>query len=98
MNSKPSEKQLERYLVNECKKRNILCFKFVSPQHAGVPDRICFYQGRTICIECKKHNGVLSALQKACIRQLQQQNIPVFVTYTKEDIDAVINHIVTHCK
>ncbi len=55
------ESTIEARLVREVKKRGGLCYKFVSPDNAGVPDRIVITpEGRTIFVELKTLVGHLA--------------------------------------
>lgn len=51
------EKTIEAALKNGCKKRGLLCLKFVSPGFTGVPDRIVLVPGGTaVFVELKAPN------------------------------------------
>ncbi|RUP38738.1 MAG: VRR-NUC domain-containing protein, partial [Gordonia sp. (in: high G+C Gram-positive bacteria)] len=36
----PKERIIERYLVGRCRELGIMCLKFTSSGHIGVPDRL----------------------------------------------------------
>jgi hypothetical protein len=92
--TKHSEAQIERYLLNEIRKLKGLAYKFTSPGHAGVPDRVVLLpNGTTIFVELKKETGKLSALQIETIKSLQNNNIEVYVLYSKEDVDDFIKFV-----
>ena len=58
------EKQIEKEYGKKVKAAGGEFLKFVSPNNAGVPDRIAIYpNGRVVFIEFKKKGGRLSALQ-----------------------------------
>ncbi len=40
MAGRPLERSVERHLVDRCRELGVTCLKFVSPGHAGVPDRL----------------------------------------------------------
>ena len=66
------EKEIERKLVKQIEKQGGLCWKFVSPNLPGVPDRIVILpNGRIIFVELKTEIGRLSRLQDYCIGQLR---------------------------
>ena len=89
-----SESQIERHLFNEIRKLNGIAYKFTSPGHAGVPDRIVLLpNGTTIFVELKKETGKLSTLQIETIKSLQNNNIEVYVLYSKEEVDDFIKFV-----
>lgn len=58
------EKEIERRLGSEVRKRGGLYYKFVSPGNPGVPDRIIITPwGRVVFVELKTDKGRLSARQ-----------------------------------
>ena len=58
------EKDIERRMVQEVKKRGGLCYKFVSPGNPGVPDRLIITpEGRVVFVELKTETGRLSKIQ-----------------------------------
>ena len=93
---KHSEAQIERHLFNEIRKLKGLAYKFTSPGHAGVPDRVILLpNGTTIFVELKREDGKLSSLQIETIRLLQEKNIEVYVLYSKEEVDDFIKYVKT---
>lgn len=52
---------------------------------AGVPDIIACVNGKFIAIEVKRPRGVVSALQKANLKMIEQSGGVVFVAYSVED-------------
>lgn len=76
------EREIEKILVEEVKKLGGRAYKWTSPGNDGVPDRIVFFPGRpAVFVELKTDTGVLSALQKAQIRRLEQLGQKVYVSY-----------------
>ena len=58
------EKHVEKALVHEAQKHNVLCWKFVSPSTAGVADRILIGPtGDMGFIEVKRPGGKRTPLQ-----------------------------------
>lgn len=48
------ERDIEAYLVTRCRRVGALCYKWTSPGHAGVPDRICVLpSGQVVFVELK---------------------------------------------
>lgn len=58
-----TESQLERKVVEWCRDEGILTYKFSSPAHRGVPDRIFLYAGRIMFLEFKQAGKKPTALQ-----------------------------------
>ena len=84
------EKDLEKYLVKQVKKLYGLCFKFVSPGNAGVPDRIVIKDGKLIFIELKAPEKGVRALQRLQIDRLLKHEQVVYVADSKEKIDLIL--------
>lgn len=68
------ESELERKVVNWCKSRGLLTYKFVSPNNRGVPDRIvvCTSNGCILFLELKQRGKRPSALQIHEINRLRE--------------------------
>jgi len=73
------ESQIERAVCKHAKSTGWLVFKFVSPSHNGVPDRIFLKNGITIFVEFKRPGGKLSPLQIHVIGQLRNAGFDVHV-------------------
>ena len=89
----PSEKTLQAFIKKECKAAGILCYKFASPAHRGVPDLILVGPtGRVIFVEVKSPTGrgKLSPLQEHTIKQLRENNATVYVTNDKRAVTTII--------
>lgn len=89
------ERDVENYLIKKCKEYNILCFKFTSPSNAGVPDRILIGYGYTLFIELKRPGEMPRPLQLEIHKKMRNHGAYVFVIDNKNDIDAIIHHIIT---
>lgn len=87
------EGAVENYLYRKAKARGWIAYKFTSPGHAGVPDRIVVGNGKVYFVELKAANGRLSGLQKACIAKLNELGANVRVCYSKEDVDVVMKEM-----
>lgn len=82
------EKDIERYLVAEVRKRGGEAYKFVSPAQRGVADRIVVMPGRVWFVELKRPGGKLTPLQERFrdrMLQLLQYHI---VLSSKDEVDA----------
>ena len=87
------EKQLEHYFMRVMEMKNCLCWKFVSPGMAGVPDRIVIPPwGRVIFVELKAPGKKLRKLQKVRREQLKAQNVDVWVIDSKEKVDKFVQY------
>lgn len=84
------EKEIENYLVKKVKKLCGLCFKFISPGNAGVPDRIVIKNGKLIFIELKAPGKSVRALQRLQIDKLLKHGQIVYVADSKEKIDLIL--------
>lgn len=85
------EATIERYLRDRVKAIGGLPYKFSSPAHRGVPDRIVLYRGKVYFVEVKKDNGRLSSLQKIEHEKIREQGLDVFVVWNTEDVDIFID-------
>lgn len=87
------EKQLEHYFMRVMEMKNCLCWKFVSPGMAGMPDRIVIPPwGRVIFVELKAPGKRLRKLQKVRREQLKAQNVDVWVIDSKEKVDKFVQY------
>jgi hypothetical protein len=85
------EKEIEKFLVREVKKLGGLCYKWVSPGNAGVPDRIVLLPNRpAVFVELKTDKGKLSRLQEVQIKKLRNLNAPVYILYGLKDVKGFI--------
>lgn len=88
------ESKIEEYLKNEVGKYSGLCLKFTSSV-SGVPDRIVILpENRIYFVELKQEKGRLSKIQKYMHRQFKKRGVPVYVPYSKSDVDKFINEVV----
>lgn len=88
------EKQIEAYLVKRVKDLGGVAYKFVSPAHRGVADRIvCLPDGSTHFVELKTEGGRLSPLQQVFQSEMARMNQNYCVLWSKEDVDTwIANH------
>lgn len=74
------EKDIEKKVRDYARKQGILTYKFTSPAHASVPDRIFIYpQGDIIFIEFKAPGKVATEKQAREINRLIRHNQSVYV-------------------
>lgn len=84
------ERIVEDYLRKQCKKHDLLIYKFVSPGIAGVPDDIVISDGKVIFIECKSAVGRTSPQQDRRIAEMRQHGAIVYVAKSREQIDEIL--------
>lgn len=73
-----TEAQIEAKMVRMIRERGGLCYKFVSPNNPGVPDRIVITPGgKTIYIELKTEIGRLASIQKWQIAEMRRRGADV---------------------
>ena len=89
--TKRREAAIEKYLKDQVEKNNGIIRKWVSPNHRGVPDRICIFPtGLITFVECKDKDGALSKLQEIELANLMSYNCPVAIVSSKRDVDQFI--------
>lgn len=81
------EKDIEAYLVRKVKERGGVAYKFTSPAHRGVADRVVCLPGQTWFVEVKAPNGRLTALQTLFGREMERLGQNYTVLWSKEDVD-----------
>lgn len=92
--NKDLESKVENYLVDKCKKADILCLKFTSPSLNGVPDRILIsHNYPPIFVELKRENEKPRPQQKEVINEFKKRNAEVYIIDTKKSVDKLINKI-----
>ena len=89
INVKMLESRIEEYLKKRVKTLGGLCMKFISPGTSGVPDRICVLNGRTVFVEVKRPDGVLSSSQKIVQKRLADLGAEVHTVWSMEDVDEI---------
>ena len=87
------ENDVEKYLKNQCKKENIICFKFTAPSFAGVPDRIVIVDGITAFIELKRPKEETRPLQNAVIKNMRNNKAIVFRCDMKEKVAFILDNL-----
>ena len=87
------EKQVEAYLIKRVKALGGTAYKFTSPAHKGVSDRIvCLPNGQTWFVELKTEGGRLSPLQKVFASDMARMNQKYVCLWNKEQIDEFITN------
>ena len=91
-----TEKQVEAYLKKRIEGLGGICYKFVSPGRAAVPDRICVIKGFIFFVECKGEKGRLSKKQLREIDRLQKLKASTFILHTKREVDALMRELIRY--
>jgi len=82
------EKQVEAYFKKVVEQLGGKSYKFTSPAHRGVADRVaCLPNGQTWFVEIKTEGGKLSELQKLFASDMQRLNQHYACLWNKDDID-----------
>ena len=85
------ESTIENYLVLRCKALGVLCYKFVSPSHRGVPDRVLIFpHGLVTFIELKAPGKSPTALQLAVLKQMESNKAVIGWTDSKTGVDCLL--------
>ncbi len=85
------EKEIEQYLVRLVKAQGGFAFKFISTNHAGVPDRIVLLpQGKLIFVELKSKGKHPSKLQTVMFQKMEALGFPVHIIDSKEKAKELI--------
>lgn len=86
------EKSIEAHLVKRVKALGGVAYKFVSPAHRGVADRVvCLPDGSTWFVELKAPGGRLSPLQKVFADDMARMRQRYVCLWSKDQVDAWVN-------
>ena len=82
------EKQVEAYFKKIVEQLGGKSYKFTSPAHRGVADRVaCLPNGQTWFVEIKTDGGRLSELQKVFAEDMVRLSQNYACLWNKDDID-----------
>jgi hypothetical protein len=82
------ESEIEQYFVWTVGRMGGTAFKFKSPNHRGVADRIaCLPDGSTWFVELKAPGGRLSPLQKLFAARMKELKQNYTILWSKTEID-----------
>ena len=88
------EKDIERYLVRRAIEHGGKAYKWVSPGHVGVADRIVLLPGGVVWfVELKTVKGRLSPWQKLFAADLRRMGMNYAVLRSKEEVDAYLGSL-----
>ena len=82
------EREIEKYLVKRVKELGGVAYKFTSPSHRGVSDRVvCLPGGETWFVELKTQGGKLSRLQDMFAQDMARLAQRYVCLWSKEQVD-----------
>ena len=88
------EKNIEAHLVKRVKEIGGIAYKFVSPPHRGVADRVvCLPNGVVWFVELKAPGGRLSPLQKVFEVDMALLKQRYVCLWSKEQVDAWVKEL-----
>jgi len=88
------ERDIEKKLVDETKRRGGICPKWTSPGFDGVPDRIVLMpQGRFAFVEVKAPGKKARPIQRSRHRLLRSLGYKVYIIDGEEQIGMVLDEI-----
>jgi hypothetical protein len=86
------ESTIEKHFVAQVKAAGGIAYKFTSPAHRGVADRVvCLPDGSTWFVELKAPGGRLSPLQKHFQSEMARMNQNYACLWSKEHVEEWIN-------
>lgn len=86
------ESTIETHLVKRIRRMGGAAYKFVSPAHRGVADRVvCLPDGSTWFVELKAEGGRLSPLQKVFADEMRRLRQKYVCLWSKDQIDEWLN-------
>ena len=89
------EKAVEAYFRKAVEARGGVAFKFVSPSHRGVSDRVVCLQGQTWFVELKRPGGRLSPLQRVFAAEMGRLGQRYACLSSREEIDEWLSGLTT---
>jgi hypothetical protein len=85
------EKAVEAYFKKIVEQLGGKSYKFTSPAHRGVADRVvCLPNGTVVMVEIKTIGGKLSELQKVFAADMKRLNVPYECLWSKEEVDEFV--------
>lgn len=85
------ENKLEVYFTRRARQAGMMTFKFTSPGHAGVPDRILIADGHILFVELKAPGQNPRRLQIETVRRMRLHGAYCYCISTKEQADRLID-------
>lgn len=91
-----TESQLEAALVRYARAKGILTYKFSSPAHRGVPDRIFIHQGRVLFLELKRPGNVPTKLQEHVMAEMCEAGANCLWTSDLDMAKTILDNLAHH--
>ena len=86
-----SEKEIERYLVRECRRIVMPCLKYSNPFEAGYPDRLVVMPGgKVVWVELKSKGQKPRRIQTERMESLRRLGHFAVILDSKEGVDMLI--------
>jgi Holliday junction resolvase len=85
------EQKLQTKIKKKLEEKGFLVIKLIKTSCNGIPDLMTLKDGKTIFVEVKQPNGVLSELQKLRIKQLSDLGFDCKV-WTDYEVDFMLNN------
>jgi Holliday junction resolvase len=87
------ERDIEKYLVTQVRKLGGKAYKWSSPSHRGVPDRLVFLpHGILLAVELKAQGKKPTKLQHYSHEELRALGAEVLVIDSKAKVDALLGN------
>ena len=88
------ERDIERYLVRRTVEHGGKAYKWVSPGHVGVADRIVLLPGGVVWfVELKTATGRLSPWQKVFAAEMRRMGMNYIVIKSKGEVDELLQRV-----
>jgi hypothetical protein len=84
------ERAIEKYLADQVKRHGGRSYKWSSPSHRGVPDRLVLFPNVIVSVEVKALGKKPTKLQAYEHRVLRDLGMPVVVVDSKNGVDILI--------
>jgi Holliday junction resolvase len=80
------ESKIQSKIIKRLESEGWLCVKLIKTNKNGIPDLVCFKDGKSMFIEVKREEGILSELQKYRIDEIRKKGIEtrVWTEYNKD--------------
>lgn len=92
------EKNIEAKVCGYARERGLLAYKFTSPAHAAVPDRLFILPGgRMFFCEFKRRGQKPTPAQEREHKRLRAYDVPVFVIDNVDDGLRMIDEMLASC-
>ena len=85
-----TEDSIEGYLTKIAPQLGFLCYKFISPSHRAVPDRILIGHGHIFFIELKAPGKKAREQQTLRIAEMREHKAPVYILDNQDDIRKIL--------